>query len=149
MSSENKSRRPARNSAKIKMVLLFLIFGLVIGTMLAYLYFDRNNANLQTLWLVVPFLLIVALMIPVLRQVRRAAASNLPVDDEMSRAIKNRAGAIAYYVSIYIWLAIGVFEDLLPKDVSVASGLAILLSAVVFLVSLIVLDRRAKRARPV
>ncbi len=142
MQNDNKEPNPAR----VKWLLAIGLMATFLGGIIPYLYFANRNHGLG--WgevaFVGPVLLIALLMIPVLFRTHESAKLRLPVEDERSKAINNRAGALTFYASLYIWLAIIFFgEDRLT--VSQAGGAAIMASAIVFLVLMIVLPRRAAK----
>ncbi|HRY99365.1 MAG TPA: hypothetical protein P5550_09955 [Bacteroidales bacterium] len=68
---------------------------------------------------------------------RRIRSMNLgqPVEDEMSKRIRTRAAATAYYSSLYLWLAISYFGEKHHIAFHTAIGLGILLMAVVFVMA--------------
>lgn len=71
-----------------------------------------------------------AFMIPLLRSGYANVTRGMPMKDERTRRIETKAAALAFYVSIYVLLAIGMFGN--DLEVHTATGLAIFVSAVVF-----------------
>lgn len=65
----------------------------------------------------------------------RSVKHNLPAEDEMSRNIKQRGAATAYYASMYMWLAIMLFEEYIPLEGHTLIGGGILGMALIFVLS--------------
>lgn len=61
-----------------------------------------------------------------------AERAGFAIEDELSKQIRNKAGYFSYMTSLYIWLAIFLFQRFIP-DVETMLGGGILLSALVFM----------------
>jgi len=62
----------------------------------------------------------------------RDVENGFPVEDELSARIKYKAGYKAFMASMYLWLAIFLFQRFFP-DTETMLGTGILLSAVLFM----------------
>ena len=65
----------------------------------------------------------------------KSAKQNLPPEDELSRGIKRKAAATAYYVSLFLWLAMMIFEEHFDLERSEFIGGGILGMALIFALS--------------
>lgn len=65
----------------------------------------------------------------------RSVKQNLPAEDEMSRSIKRKGAATAYYVSIYMWLAMMFFEEHIKLERYTLIGAGIMGMALIFALS--------------
>ena len=63
----------------------------------------------------------------------RDAKKNLPVEDELSNAIKQKAAAMAYAFSFYIWVFILLFFSNKETSIDIAVGMGIIASGVSFI----------------
>jgi len=62
----------------------------------------------------------------------RDVKNKLPVEDELSRGLKRRGAASSYYVSLYMWLLIMIFEEKISLERSTLIGGGIIGMAVIF-----------------
>lgn len=139
MGLDPKGKR-ARIGAQVKFYLLIALLGAVVAT--GVVYSRRVPPGDPGPYLILlPVVIIALLMVPLLRRLRESVKFGLPVEDERSRAIGDRAGALTFYVSIYVWLAIGMFGDR-ELDASAASGIAIMASALLYLGLRVFLESR-------
>ncbi|MBW2989747.1 DUF2178 domain-containing protein [Candidatus Woesearchaeota archaeon] len=71
--------------------------------------------------------MILAFAFVVFRRGNRDLKQGLPLQDERSRRVMEKASSLAFYVSLYLLLAVGFFSDGIIKfrDVSQATGLAV------------------------
>jgi peptidoglycan/LPS O-acetylase OafA/YrhL len=58
-----------------------------------------------------------------------------PAEDEFSKKVLQKAAALSYYVSIYLWLALMYLSDKLKKETEVMFGWGILGMAIIFAIS--------------
>jgi len=65
----------------------------------------------------------------------KSAKQNLPPEDELSRGIKRKAAATAYYVSLFLWLAMMIFEEHFDLERREFIGDGILGMALIFALS--------------
>ncbi len=62
----------------------------------------------------------------------KSAKQKLPPEDELSRSIKQRGAATAYHMSLYMWLAMMLFEEHIDLDRSTLIGAGILGMVLIF-----------------
>ena len=65
----------------------------------------------------------------------KSAKQNLPAEDEMSKGIKRKGAATAYQFSLYMWVAMMLFEEHIDLDRSTMIGAGILGMALIFALS--------------
>ncbi|MFC1639030.1 hypothetical protein ACFL26_02040 [Patescibacteria group bacterium] len=122
---------------------MFIMLGTVILGIGLFMFLQvRTGDTKGTIASGVILALILGLMAPILKSGYDNVRRGLPMKDERTRRVETKAAAIAFYVNIYVLLAIGVFGDSLPTHS--ATALAILSSALVFLVGHVVLSRSSK-----
>jgi uncharacterized membrane-anchored protein len=86
--------------------------------------------------------LILAILIDTKRRRRRASGkARFPHQDEYSRKLNQRAGYIAFHLSIFLWMAIFLFEDLFPES-QVMLGAGILGMCVLYGLCILALKQR-------
>ena len=96
-----------------KKLLLTKIGGVIlvaaIITFLGYVFVFEASEGLSLMslfWLLVPAILIIAILILFLKRLSTGLKKGLPLDDEMSKRIKDRAGYLTLMISI--WFMIGL-----------------------------------------
>lgn len=130
-----------RNVRKGGVILLAIIFSAVVLT--GVLYSAMNLKDGRTEESAIGFLVSLLLGIFAVKFVRdreESVRKGIPLEDERSERIKQKAGYYAFLVSLYLLIAIGYYSDLsleypgLPaiRDISQATGIAIAGIALVF-----------------
>ncbi|MFH1789498.1 MAG: DUF2178 domain-containing protein [bacterium] len=135
------------NKDKIKLTILIIIFSVVFLTFGLWVRQEWKNSMSFTLSnLAVPFLLvfIVLLIIPVILRNYKSIKQNVPVEDERSKKATMKAASLSYFISIYVFLAIGWLGDDYFERASQATGLGIGIMAIVFILLLLYFQRRGK-----
>ncbi len=122
---------------KIRLTAISIISLLVIatGTLFSLMRFMKGDvAGGVTGALIAIIVLVFAIF--VYRRGNRDLKKGVPWRDERSRKVIEKASSMAFYVSIYMLLAIGwLSEDVIHfRDVSQATGLAIGIMAILFAV---------------
>lgn len=140
--SDKLKRRPSAKVTLFASVAFLIGFVAVFSVQMYNIARNEGGIGLGELVATIPVLIIIALMLPFMKHIWESAKLGLPAEDELSRATKNRAGALTFYISLFVWLAIGMFGEG-RMEVGQASGLAIMISAVIFLVAISVLQRKA------
>jgi hypothetical protein len=79
----------------------------IIGFLGSVLMFEAGEglSLMSLIWLIIPAVLIIAILIMLLRRLSTNVKKGLPIDDEMSRRVKERTGYLAFMVTI--WFMIG------------------------------------------
>jgi len=63
-----------------------------------------------------------------------------PAEDELSKKIMQKTAALSYYISIYLWLALGFFSDRLKLENHTIIGIGIMGMAVSFAVCWVIIN---------
>src|SRR5512139_2732736 len=74
-----------------------------------------------------------------------SAKKGEPAEDEMSRKVMQKASSLSFYISIYLWLAIGYFSDRFNCETHTVTGAGILGMAVIFAICWVVIYFRGIR----
>lgn len=121
---------------KIRLILMVILLGTFIAGWLLWLYLDWSNTgfNKELVILSVPLLIITITTIMVIAMMYKSVKRNLPMEDEMSKRVKFKAAAYAFYISIYYLLVLGYFGDAYFERPSQATGAGIIGMALIFLV---------------
>jgi len=122
---------------KIRMTALIIISFLVIATGALFSYGSFKNGNIGG-GIGGGFIAVIILVfaIFVFKRGNRDMKEGYPLKDERSKRVLEKASSLAFYVTLYLLLAIGFLSDDIIKfrDVSQATGLAIAGMAVLFAV---------------
>ena len=65
----------------------------------------------------------------------RSLKENLPAEDEMSKKILRKGAATSYYLSLYFWLALMMFEERISLERSTLIGVGITGMAILYALS--------------
>jgi peptidoglycan/LPS O-acetylase OafA/YrhL len=74
-----------------------------------------------------------------------SAKKGEPAEDEMSRKVMQKASSLSFYISLYLWLAIGYFSDKFNSETHTVIGAGILGMAVTFAICWVVIYFRGIR----
>lgn len=128
-------KKKQRRNERIRLIVIGIISLLVIvtGALFSYSSFKNGEVAGGILGLVIA-LLILGFAISVYRRGRRDLKEGYPLKDERSKKVLEKASSMAFYVSLYLLLAIGFLsEDLIPfRDVSQATSVAVGCMAILF-----------------
>jgi len=135
MKTKNNTNNPRKNE-KIRLTAI-LIIGLIViatGALFSYSSFKNNNAGGGILGLIIA-IIILTFAIIVYKRGNSDLKNGLPIQDERSKKVMQKAMSMAFLVSLYMLLAIGFLSDDLIKfrDVSQATGIAVGGMALLFL----------------
>jgi uncharacterized membrane protein len=113
---------------------VFLIGVLIATCGLGYFAAHRMGFPFAGLELFIFVLIVIAAVYALLDEKRKQknVAEGFPEEDEMSDLIKYRAGYQTFLVSMYVWLAMFLFQGWF-KDHDTLFGVGVLLPAVIFI----------------
>lgn len=128
-----------------KSVIVFIIAALVLITTLFWIFSVSGPiklmeyVNLGVIFVVVVFALLLGY--------KRLSSTKKgePAEDEMSRKVMQKASSISFYISLYLWLAIGYFSDRFNYETHTVIGAGILGMAVTFAICWVVIYFRGIR----
>ena len=115
-----------------KTVIFFSIAALVLLTVGFWFFSGSVKVGLLELASVGIVVLIVVFALFLGYKRLNALKKGEPAEDEMSKKIVAKTSSISYYISIYLWLAIGYFSDRLPYETHTIIGGGIIGMAVTF-----------------
>ncbi len=132
-----EKRDNTRGKDKIRMFSMIIIslFVIITGTLFSLMGFRRGDIAGGIAGALIA-LTIVIFAISVFIRGNRDMKKGFPLQDERSRRVMEKASSRAFYVSLYLLLAVGFLSDGLLKfrDVSQATGLAVGMMAILFAV---------------
>lgn len=112
---------------RIRMAAIVIISILVIATGILYTFIGIRDGDYPGAVLGGMIAIIILFFaITVFRRGNRDLKEGFPIKDERSQKVLDKASSKAFYVSLYLLLAIGFFSDSIPfRDVSQATGIAV------------------------
>jgi peptidoglycan/LPS O-acetylase OafA/YrhL len=125
----------SKNKDFRKVVLTISLSFSVIAGVVVWLRHPETQLNPQELVMIVALSLVLIFALYLAFRRLRDVKQNLPADDELSKSIMRRTGATSYYVSLYVWLVLMMFEARIDLERSSLIGAGILGMAVVFALS--------------
>ena len=130
-----KTKNNTEGKDKIRMTAIMIISLFVITTGIAFslLRFMKGDFAGGVGGALIA-IIILGFAISVFRRGYGDVKKGFPLRDERSRKVIEKASSLAFYVTIYMLLAIGFLsEDIIKfRDVSQATGLAIVIMAILF-----------------
>jgi len=127
----------SNKNEKIRLIAIVIISLIVIvtGTLFSYASFKNGEIAGGVLGLIIAIIILTFAFI-VFKRGNNALKNGFPIHDERSRRVLEKASSKAFYVSLYMLLALGFFSDNIIKfrDVSQATGIAVGGMAILFLI---------------
>ena len=117
-----------------KTALFFVLAGAVAFTVGLWFYSTRQPLGLFEYGVAIVVLLVVVFSLYVGRKRINDEKKGLPAEDELSKVVKQKAGASAFMASFYVWTLILVIMGNDKFDTHIPLGLGILAMAVLFVV---------------
>jgi peptidoglycan/LPS O-acetylase OafA/YrhL len=123
-----------------KVVIMFVVVAVVI--FITVLWFMNKNtaykpADLLELGVVI---LVVGFALFAAYKRLTSAKRGEPAEDELSRRVMQKTAAFSYYISIYLWLALGFFSDRLKLETHTIIGIGIMGMAVSFAICWVIIN---------
>ena len=104
----------------------------VLAAMIFWLITSNKALDLKEILMIIIQVVVVGFALVLAFSRLRSQKQNLPAEDEMSKGIKRRGAATAYYVSMYMWLAMMLFEEHIELERSTFIGAGIMGMALIF-----------------
>lgn len=115
-----------------KIIPLVVISVLVLGTTLLWFMNSGSQLSQAESWQFIVILLIVAFAGYIQYSRVKSVKRGEPAEDELSKKILQKASSFAYYLSLYLWVAMIVVNDRVKMDTEVLLGTGILGMAVIW-----------------
>ncbi|MBW2990081.1 DUF2178 domain-containing protein [Candidatus Woesearchaeota archaeon] len=133
MKSENNTK--AKDKIRLVAIIMISIVVIATGALFSTNAFMKGEVAGGILGMVIA-LIILAFAIIVYSRGSRDMKKGFPLQDERSRRVLEKASSKAFYVSLYLLLAVGFLSDdiIRFRDVSQATSLAIGVMAILFAV---------------
>jgi peptidoglycan/LPS O-acetylase OafA/YrhL len=118
-----------------KSTLVFVVAGLVlIATSLWFLSSFKSESLMENFHFFV-IILIVAFALFIGYKRLKSERRGEPSEDELSKKVLQKAAALSYYISLYLWVFMIYIKDRVVMDVEVLISSGILGMAVIFAIS--------------
>jgi peptidoglycan/LPS O-acetylase OafA/YrhL len=123
-----------------KGVVIFVIVALVIfSTVLWFMNLDTDYKPVDLIELGVIIFVVGFALFAAYRRLTSAKKGE-PAEDELSKKIVQKAAAFSYYISLYLWLALGYFSDRLKMEIHTIIGIGIVGMAVSFAICWVIIN---------
>lgn len=121
-------------------ILVFVISALVLAS--TALWFFTSSTALKTLDILQFGVILVLVGFGLFFGFKRLTSVKRgePVEDELSKKVVQKAAAISYFISIYLWLLVMYLTDKVNLEAHVLVGAGIMAMAVIFAVSWLVIN---------
>jgi hypothetical protein len=125
-----------------KGILSLVISSLLLITVLLWFFQVREHMNIYLLLFAVGVILVIGFSVYNGIMIVRESKRHLPVEDELSRKNKLRAGYYSYLFSIYLWILLYFLSDRFENP-RILFAVGIMGMAVLFLGSLLYFKNRS------
>ncbi|KJS14283.1 MAG: hypothetical protein VR67_00615 [Peptococcaceae bacterium BRH_c8a] len=116
------------------------LFVLVLGLSFLAIRLLESNDNILALLVIIGIVSLVIISFNVFKRLFGDIKEGFTIQDERTKKIKIYAAGYSYFASIYIWLALLVFQKYLDRDDIIITGLFGM--AISFLISSAILSKR-------
>ena len=140
-----KAKNKTAGNEKIRLIAIMILGLLVIATGILWSLTSFMSGEITGGILgIIIAITIFAFAVIVYRRGNRDLKGGYPLKDERSKRVIEKASSLAFYVSLYLLLAIGYFSDsaLKFRDVSQATSVAVGGMALLFLIFWIYYNRK-------
>ncbi len=128
-----KAKNKTRDRVRLIAIVIISILVIVTGALFAYGSFRNNNVPGGILGIIVALIILIFALI-VYKRGKKDLRRGLPLKDERSKKVMQKAMSMAFLVSLYMLLLLGFLSDKIIKfrDVSQATGISVGIMAVLF-----------------
>jgi hypothetical protein len=128
-----------------KVISISVVSALVLGSTLLWFISSGSSLSMAELLqfgvILVIVLFAIYLMFSRLQSVKRGE----PAEDELSKKILQRASSVAYYASLYLWVAMILVNDRIKMDTEVLLGTGILGMGLIWVILVVFFKVRGLR----
>ncbi len=116
-----------------KSKILFLTLSGLTLTFIIGIYSYSKTSEIQPQMLIMYLLIGLIALVSIIISIRKMKEEKegQPMEDEFTTQVKHKSGFYAYIASLYMWLFIFLFKDILSSDPEILIGGGILLSGVI------------------
>jgi len=125
-----------------KSVIIFMVAALVL--LATVLWILSSSGDLKTNYagsISIVFLLVVFALFIGFKRLGSARRGE-PAEDELSKKVMQKSASLSYYISIYMWLAIGYFSESLDYETHTLIGAGIIGMAIMFAICWLIFNFR-------
>jgi uncharacterized membrane protein len=122
-----------RDGARLAGIVVIALLVIVTGALFSYSSFRNGEVASGILGGIIAIVIVIFAFF-VYRRGRESLDKGLPTKDERSRRVLEKASSTAFYISLYLLLAIGFLSEgtISFRDVSQATSVAVGLMAILF-----------------
>ena len=138
-----ETQKRSRDKIRMAVILAISLFVIVTGALFSYTAFKKGESMGGILGIMIA-IIILAFALIVFKRGNKDIKKGFPLQDERSRKVMEKASSKAFYVSLYLLLAVGFLSDGVIKfrDVSQATGISVGGMALLFLIFWIYYNRK-------
>ena len=118
-----------------KIVLIFVITGLLIITIILWAINAHISGNIQEILMLAVLLVVIGFALYFGWRRIKSYRLKEPLEDELSKKMMIKASSLSYYISIYLWLFIMYVSDKTSLETHSLIGAGILGMAIIFFLS--------------
>lgn len=128
-----------------KSIIIFLIAAFIIAAAILWILSSSENFKVFDITDFAVILLLIAFAALLGYKRLLSAKRGEPAEDELSKKVMLKTSSLSFYISLYLWLAIGYFSDKLDYEAHTLIGAGIIGMAVIFAVCWLIFNFRGIR----
>jgi hypothetical protein len=125
---------------KFKLGLVLLISINICQFIAAFYWYFNESKDIGYIWFAMA--IVTAILFAIfLNKTWKDIKAGQPSEDERSKKIKMNAAGYSFFVSIYVWIGLLIFQDLFNSCSQVVSS-GIIIMAILFIIISVILNRK-------
>lgn len=120
--------------SKTKLSLILIIIGTITFALGMGIYAMSEKLSSFEYFVAGLVIAVVIFSIIIGRKKLRDEKKGLPADDELSKRIKEKAAAKAFYISFYLWVFVIIFAPIVKVDHEISIGFGLMGMALLFMI---------------
>ncbi|MFH1501022.1 MAG: DUF2178 domain-containing protein [archaeon] len=135
-------KKQGMEKARLIAIVILSIIVIVTGALVSIMSFKNGEIAGGILGIIIAIIILIFAMI-VFKRGNRDLKQGLPLKDERSKRVMEKATSMAFFVSLYMLLALGLLSDVIKfRDASQVTGVAVGIMALLFLIFWIYYNRK-------
>jgi len=122
----------SKNKGFRKVVLIISLSFSVIAGVVVWLRHPETRLSTQMVLMIAGVVLVAGFALVLAFGQLRSVKQKLPIEDEFSKSLKRKGAAASYYISLYLWLALMMFETKISLERHALIGAGLLGMAAIY-----------------
>ena len=128
----NKNKIGNNDRVRLVVIAVISLFVIITGSLFAYKSFSGGDVTGGIMGILIA-VVILGFAVSVYKRGNRSLKRGMPLEDERSKKVIRKASSLAFYVTLYLLLAIGFLSDSVLKFVDVSRAMSVAVGGMAFL----------------